>query len=432
MYLKGSKWSMNRRRKRPNWFSIILLSLLVLGGAYVDRYIIPYQPQYGVPSPTPTRAPESFIVEAEDYFKRGKLVPAIDSYQQAIASNPNDPAPYVALAQVQVFQGQYKEAQNNAESAILLNNNSSMAYAVLGWALSFQGDYLEAENNVKQALLLDPNNALAHAYYVEILVGYSFTPTAPFGAIEKAIEESRVAVSLAPDKLETYRARGIILEATGQYDEAIDQYKKAIEINGNIADLHLALGINYRVKGFYDLAITEFTNANALNPDDPNPDLYLSRTYATIGEFPQAMQYAESAVANDPANTRLRGNLGVMYYRNAYWEKSAKELGYVINGGFTEDGKLLDAINLLPNDARLAEYYFTYGLALSRLNRCGEALDIVRMLNERIPTDELAMENSAAIVTRCQQNLEQTPPPSFQTPPATDPVSPTATPTPKP
>jgi tetratricopeptide (TPR) repeat protein len=431
MYLKGSKWSMNRRRTRPNWFRIILLSLLVLGGLYMNRYIIPNQPQYGVPSPTPTRSPESFVTDAETYFNQGKLIPAINSYKEAITSNPNNSAVYVALAQVQVFQGQYKEAQKSAESAILLKNDSSMAHAVLGWALSFQGDYLEAENNIKQALLLDDRNALAHAYYVEILVGYSYTPTAPFGAIEKAIEESRVAVELAPDKLETYRARGIILEATGQYDEAIEQYKKAIDINGNIPDLHLALGINYRVRGFYDLAIAEFTSANALNPNDPNPDLYLSRTYATIGEFAQSMQYAESAVANNPADTNLRGNLGVMYYRNAYWEKSTKELGYVINGGFSEDGTPLNAINLLPDAPRIAEYYFTYGLALSRLNKCGEALDIVRMINERIPTDELAMENATAIVNRCQQNLIQTPIPPLPTSPPTAPAATTtSTPTP--
>jgi tetratricopeptide (TPR) repeat protein len=308
---------------------------------------------------------------------------------------------------------------------------------VLGWSLSFQGNYLDAENSIKKALELDGRNALAHAYYVEVLVGYSYTPTAPPGTIQKAIDESKVAMDLAPDRLETYRARGIILEATGNYQEAIDEYNKAININGNIADLHLSLGINYRVLGFYDQAITEFTSANALNPDDPTPDLYLSRTYATIGEFAQAMQYAESSVSNNPADTNLRGNLGVMYYRNAYWEKAATELGYVINGGFSENGQPLDAINLLPDSPRVAEYYFTYGLALSRLNKCGEALDIVRIIHERIPTDTLAMENATAIVERCQQNLVETPIPPLPTAPDLAPVSPTgtvttATPTPTP
>ena len=426
---------MNRRRTRPNWFRIILLSLLVMGGLYMNRFVIPNQPQYGVPSPTPTRAPESFIIEAEGYFKEGKLIPAIASYKQAIASDPNNPAVYVALAQVQVFAGQYNDAQDSAGYAIMLNNDSSMAYAVLGWALSFQGNYLEAENNIKKALDLDSRNALAHAYYAEILALYSFTSTAPFGTIEKAIEESRVAMDLAPNNLETYRARGIVLEATGNYDEAILQYQEAIKVNDKISDLHISLGINYRNRDFNDLAIAEFTSANALNPDDPTPDLYLSRTYFTLGEYEQAMQYAESAVANNQADTNLRGNLGMMYYYNAYWEKSAAELVYVVKGGVTKDGKQLNAMNLVPDASRLAEYYFIYGLALSRLNKCGEALDIVRMINERIPTNELAMENAAAIVTRCEQNLIQTPIPPLPTssdlvPAATATPTPTPTPTP--
>ncbi|MBK9210528.1 MAG: hypothetical protein IPL71_20500 [Anaerolineales bacterium] len=56
---------MNRKRTRPNWFRIILLCLLVLGGAYVNRFIISTQPSPFVSTPTPTRAPESFITEAE-------------------------------------------------------------------------------------------------------------------------------------------------------------------------------------------------------------------------------------------------------------------------------------------------------------------------------------------------------------------------------
>src|SRR5512133_1988108 len=295
MYLKGSKWSMNRRRTRPNWFRITLLSLLVLGGIYVNRFILPNQPQFGVPTPTVTRSPESFVTEAEEYFAQGKLLAAIESYKQAIASFPEDPTVYVALARTQVFAGQYKDAQTSAESAILLNNNNSNAHAVRAWALDFQGETLEAEASIKRALELDPNNALAHAYYSEILVDAFYGGTGIVDAIEKAIEESKVAIALAPDTLETHRARGYVFEATGNYEEAIREYEAAIAVNANIADLHLALGRNYRILGIYDKAVEEFTRANALNPEDPTPDLFISRTYATIGEYAKAMQYAESA-----------------------------------------------------------------------------------------------------------------------------------------
>jgi tetratricopeptide (TPR) repeat protein len=413
---------MNRRRKRPNWFRITLLSLLVLGGAYVNRFIIPNQPQLGVPTPTVTRSPESFVTEAEEYFTQGKLLPAIESYKQAIASSPEDPAVYVALARTQVFAGQYKDAQTSAESAILLNNSNSNAHAVLAWALDFQGNTIEAEDSIKRALELDPNNALAHAYYSEILVDSFYSGTGIVGAIEKAIEESKVAIALAPEALETHRARGYVLEATGNYEEAIREYEDAVAVNANIADLHLALGRNYRILGSYDKAILSFTRANALNPEDPTPDLFISRTYATIGEYAKAMQYAESAVTDNPADASLRGNLGVMYYRNSYWTESIAELSYVVNGGVTDDGDQIESINLAPNDSRTAEYYSTYGLALSRLNECGKALQVARTILERIPADELAVENANAVISRCQQNLDSPPDPT-ETPLATESAS---------
>jgi len=399
---------MNRRRKRPNWFRIILLSLLVLGMAYVDRFIIAARPSPFVPTPTVTRAPESYITEAEALFKEGKLLQSIESYKQAIAANPDSPSIYIAMARVQVFAGQYKDAQISAEDALLLNPDSSMAHAMLAWSLDFQGDFLKAETEIKRALELDPNNAMAHAYYVEILVDSFANGTGPIDSIDKAIEESKVALGLAPDSLEARRARGYLLEATGNYDEAILLYQDAITLNPNIADLHLALGRNFRFRGFYDQAIDEFSTANALNPEDPTPDLLISRTYATVGEYAKAMQYAESAVQNNPSNPNLRGNLGVMYYRNLYWPEAVTELGYVVKGGFTEDGNQIDAINLVP-DARIAEYYFTYGLGLARLNRCGEALQVAQTLLARVPADELAMENANEIINRCQQNLVQTP-----------------------
>ncbi len=419
---------MNRRRKRPNWFRIVLLSLLVLGGAYVNRFILPNQPQLGVPTPTVTRSPESFVTEAEEHFAQGKLLAAIESYKQAIASYPEDPAVYVALARTQVFAGQYKEAQTSAESAILLNNNNSNAHAVRAWALDFQGGTLEAEASIKRALELDPNNALAHAYYSEILVDAYYSGTGIVDAIEKAIEESKVAIALAPEALETRRARGYVLEATGNYEEAIREYEAAIAVNANIADLHLALGRNYRTLGIYDKAVESFTRANALNPEDPTPDLFISRTYATIGEYAKAMQYAESAKDNNPASSSLRGNLGVMYYRNSYWTEAITELGYVVNGGVTEDGVQIESIQLVPNDSRTAEYYSTYGLALSRLNECGKAIEVARTILTRIPADEIAVENANAIINRCQQNLDSPPEPTA-TPPEVD-SAPTGTSTP--
>jgi tetratricopeptide (TPR) repeat protein len=399
MYLKGSKWSMNRRRQHFNWFRIIVLVLLIAAGLYLDRFVIPAAPALFAPTATATRPPESYITEAQTLFDQGKLNQAIEVYKQAIEVNPDDAAVYVALGQTQVFAGDYKGAQASAENALLLNPNNSMAHAVRAWALDFQGNPLEAEASVKRALELDPNNAVAHAYYAEILVDQG-----P-GTVLKGADESRVAQSLAPDTLITHRARGYVLEATQNYEEAVREYQAAIAINGNIPDLHLQLGINYSALGIYDQAVQEFSNANALNPADPMPDYLSSRTYATVGEFAKARQYAETAVKDEPTSARYHGNLGVMYYRTALFADAVNELTLAVKGGVTQTGDKVEPIELVPNAPRISEIYFTYALALAKVGRCGETLQVAQQVQARVPTDEVAVASVNEAISDCQADL---------------------------
>jgi tetratricopeptide (TPR) repeat protein len=412
---------MNRRRTRPNWFRIILLVLLIAGGIYVDRFVIPARPSPFVPTPTATRAPESYVTEAEALFNAGKLLQSIELYQQAIAADPQDENVYIALGRVQVFAGQYKDAQTSAEDALLLNPSNSMAHALRAWALDFQGDYLKAEGSIKDALELDPNNGLAHAYYAEILVDSYVLGGGSFESIDKAIDQSKIALTLSPNALETHRARGYILEATANYEEAIREYQQAIALNSNIPDLHLAVGRNYLAMQINDQAVEEFTRANSLNPSDPMPDLLISRTYARIGEYHKAAQYAETAVRDSPSDPNLHGNLGVMYYRMPDWPKAAEELGLAIKGGTSDDGDLVRPITLVE-DTHIAEYYFTYALVLAKLNRCGDALQVARTIKETLPSDDLSVGNADEAIRICQKNLES---PATSTPAVPEDLTPT-------
>lgn len=413
---------MTRRRRRVNWFWIMVLLGLIFATTYFGRYVAPDIQTPFVDTPTPTRAPESFVTEAEDLFMQGKLLQAINAYQEAIRSNPEDPNSYIAMARVQVFIGHYEAAQESAEKALLLNPNNSMAHAVRGWALDFQQDFLAAEAAVKRALELDPNNAFAHAYYAEILADAFSNGTGPFDAVDLASEESRVALSLAPNLMEAHRARAYVLEVTGNYEEAIREYEIAVNLNENIPDLHLSLGRNYRSLGVYDKAVEEFTRANALNPADPLPDLYISRTYATVGEYAKAVQYGEQAIKDDPTNAGMHGSLGVMYYHNYQWTESLQELALAVYGGSLGEEQTVEALPL-ENSARAAEYYFTYALVLARLNNCGESLQIAQQIIGTIPSNELAVYNANEAIALCQTNLD-TPPTATEE----IPVEPEATP----
>lgn len=415
---------MTKRRKRPNFFGWTLLGLVLLFGYYVNQVYLPSRPNPFDATPTVTRSPESFVTEAEQLFKEGKLLQSIDAYQAAINASPQNPALYIAIARVQVWAGKYEEAQANAENALLLNPENSMAHAVRAWALDFQGGAeknAEAIDSIQKALELDPNNALAHAYYVEILVDSN-----SFDNYAKAAEESKVALGLDPNLLEAHRARGYILSTLGNegnnYELAIQEYRQAIQLNPNLAILHIELGQNLRLLQVYEDAIKEFTLANTLNPTDPEPDRLISRTYATIGEYTKALQYAESAMKDRPTDPNLRGNYGVMFYRNFLYQDAVKQLSLAVNGGQTDNGFPIKGLPL-TTDSRIAEYYFTYGLALARTNQCGKALQIAQSLQTTVPNDENATAAAAEINRVCEENLNN---PAVDTPTAGATDEPTA------
>lgn len=424
MYLRRKNFSMTRKRKPIRWFNLLMLGGLVVLFVYLDTIFIPVTTEKIRPTMTATRSAESYVTEAEALFIEGKMLQSIEMYHKAVGSNPNDASIYVSLARTQVWAGQYREAQESAENALLLNSGNSMAYAVLAWSLDFQKDYLQAESAIQRALEIDPNNPIAHAYYAEILADVYITGGGGLDTLDRAVEQSRLAQSLAPNTLETHRVRGYILEITANYEEAISEYLAAVAINDKIPDLHMSLGRNYYVLELNEKAVEEFTRANALNPADPTPDMWISRTYGRLGDFAKASQFAEQAVKDNPTDAYLRGNWGIWLYKELKWIEAIEQLALSTNGGRIEDGREIEP-QPISLDTRVTEFYFTYALALARTGRCGEALPAAQVVLARIPGNETAVFNANEAIRLCQAQLGVTPTATLELPDET------ATPTPE-
>jgi tetratricopeptide (TPR) repeat protein len=409
---------MRKKRPRINWFLIIIVVILIAFITYFDRFILPTAQSPFVPTLTATRDPESFVTEAADLFSQGKLMPAIDSYLEAIRIKPDDPSIYVALARVQVFAGEYDEALVNAEDSLLLNPNNSMGYGVRAWAMTQQGDYVEAIDSLNEALDLDPNNGILQAYKA-FLYGKMFENNAgpSVDPISIAIEASKAAISLAPNSLEAHWARAYILQITDNREEAVQEYLNAIQINPNISEIHLELGVTYRGLGVIDSAIQQYTLANTYNPSDIRPYLYSSRAMASIGEYEKAAQYAESAVANDPTDPYLRGNWGFMLYKSFDWPNALIQLSLAVNGGTDENDQIVPPQPLTGEDAYIAQYFYVYAILLAENDRCAEALPVTQLLMTNVPNNEDAVYNANYVQDLCAQSLGEPTSQAVATPP---------------
>ena len=150
-----------------------------------------------------------------------------------------------------------------------------------------------------------------------------------------------------------------------------------------------------------------YLQAYALNPTDPTPPFEISRTYATVGDFSQSVQYADQAVKTNPADAKLHGNLGVMYYKNNQLSEAIQSLGLAIQGGTLEDGQV---VNALPLDYGIvAEFYAVYGLALAKSQRCNEAVPIFQAIRSGVPEDEINVYNAEQGLIICQENMGEIP-----------------------
>ncbi|NIS80454.1 MAG: tetratricopeptide repeat protein [Anaerolineales bacterium] len=416
---------MRKRRRRSNPWRVLLLLILIAAAVYVWQIYVPTAQPLFVPTPTPTRSPASFVLEAESFFQAGKLALAEVAYQEAITVDPREISYYINLARVRVFAGDYDDAETAARNALVIDPDSALANAVLGWALDFRAGQAQNEtersellaaalSQAERSMELNPNSALVRAFYAEVVIDNNIED------YEEALTHAEYAVRLDPNLLEAHRALGYVWEMTGNYALAVESYEAAKAINPNLPRLHIDVGNMLQAQGEVNAAIDSYKNAIALAPTNIEPLTLIAQVYARIGEFGKASQFAADAADLDPANPRLRGNLGRMYYHNNVLEDAITQLELAIRGGWAENGVWVQGLPLaepgLPPDPRVVEFYYTYGLALAKQARCDEAVPIFEALLLGVPDDEIAVFNAQEGLILCGQ-LERTPVPEGEASP---------------
>jgi len=419
------------RRPQSNIYRMFLWVMMILGGIWMIQKLTTgeIKPLFE-PTPTPTRAVESFLLEGEANFTAGNLNNAITAYQEAVRVNPNDAVTWAKLARIQTYSSAFlitnaekKErlllALESARRAVELAPDDSTAHAILAFTLDWNANtsiysddlrqvdkfLVEAEQESLMALQKDNTNTLALAYYAEVLLDQQKWDLAE-QFINQALERED------SNQMDVYRVNAAVLETLGQYNLAIPEYDKAIAIEPNFTFLYLRAGANYRrlalaildpkaARPVYEKSLEYFQKAALINEQigvkDPTPYLSISRTYSQLGEFFAAALNVQAALEFEPTNPDIYGQLGVVYFRSRNYEGSIFSLKCAIRGCSGDDsclGRGLEKCNSalgpeysentiigLPISPNTIVYYYIYGSVLSALsrprdNKCGEANQI--------------------------------------------------------
>lgn len=439
-YLSGKKLNFRRHIPPSNSYRVLFLLFLLLGMAFVVRgmqvgtVVSPF-----AATPLPTRTTNSFASEAEVYFLAGDLQAAIDSYNKAVALDPNKADIRAELARIQVYsskllstdaerKARLEEALATIDEAIKIDPENSNAHAVRSYILDWLSDptlsgelsselLTEAEAAAVRALQLNPQNALALAYYAEILVDELRWQQAEQN-IEQALERD-------PNQMDIHRVRAYVYESQSDYLSAIESYRQAIRITPNLTFLYLSAGYNYRVlaqratdeqiqngiqKQYYEAALEYFDLAVSINAQldvkDPLPYIAIAKTYSQMGEFFAASRNINKAIKFNPYNPDIYGQMGIIYFKGRNYEGSIPALKCVVRGCTAEvscevrqcNPEIDPAIEIqaLPLSSTTVVYFYTYGSVLAGLHRgnngyCAEAMKVFSEVRAGFSGDEIIM-----------------------------------------
>ena len=386
-------------------YRILFLLAVIFGMVFFVRAIDagmvkrPYDP-----TATPTRTNRSFELEAQTHFRAGNLNAAIAAYQSAIELNPENPSLYAELARLQVYSSaslstddekttRLHEALDVINKAAELFPDDSNVHAVRAFVLDWNANPIvsgnqsesmltQAEQAAVRAIQLDPQNTLALVYYAEVLMD-----SKKYDQAQQYIDQ---ALQRGSDLIDAHRVRGQMYEINGQYLDAVEEYKKALQIMPNMTFLYVYIGLNYRVMAannpespYYESALENFASAakinNTLGIRDPIPYLAIAKTYSQKGDHFAAALNGRKALAYNPANADVYGQLGITYFQGKNYEGAIPALKCAIRGCTpTESCKARNcdeekdepiSIAGLPLSNSTVVYYYTYGSVLAGLSR---------------------------------------------------------------
>jgi len=258
------------------------------------------QARLATSQPINPKAHEAYLLGRHFWSTRSDegLQKSIQSFEQAIALDPNYAPAYAGLAD-SYFSSSFwglmpakqaiPKASAAAARAVELDPTLAEAHGSLALVRLWENDLKAAEREFQQALELNPGYAQGRMRYGDLLIRT--------GRPEDAVAEMGRALELDPLSLMVNNATGWHLYLARRYDEAIAQFKKALELDPGFALAHYDLGRVYEQKGMYEQAISEFQKAKELSPETPYILAGLGHCYGVMGRRGEAHKLLEELKA---------------------------------------------------------------------------------------------------------------------------------------
>ncbi len=300
---------------------------------------------------TPKLAPAD-VMMAQLYLDAKNPLAANAMLERAIQRSPQDPEPYVILAERAAGEMRATEAslmfQQAAKAIENFNDNPKRKQNLqlrtfTGWAAvdEARANWKEAKAKLEQLVKLDPTNAMAHdrlarvlyrggnqeAAWAEFKLAAEASKTLPPAELAmaalatdkvKAEKWLKLALDKHGDDLRTRIGAAHYLMVANQPEEAKQHAEEALKIDPDGLESNLSMGLVARMLADYPTAEKHLAKAHLLEPNNPST---INNLALVLLELPdetsktRAFQFAELNARQFPNNPEVQATLGWVCYR---------------------------------------------------------------------------------------------------------------------
>ena len=174
-----------------------------------------------VSNPSAQRVADLFA-RAVQHFQAGRLIEAMELYQQALLSDPKHIGSLHHLGLVAIKIGRPEIAVDLIEQAIALNETNATLHHDICFALVALGRHADAVRHAKRAIALKPDYTNAHLLLGDALL--------KLRQLDEAIGAYRQSLALDPAHAEAHNNLAEALFAHGRLDEAAESFEEALRL----------------------------------------------------------------------------------------------------------------------------------------------------------------------------------------------------------